>query len=151
MANFGKGITANAKESSSLEDYLEAILGLSESATPAVRVTDLSERLAVSKPSVSIAVKKLADAGLVSHEPYGDIRLTPAGRERAEDVASRHDLMYRFLRNILGVSGETAERDACRLEHGLSPETVRCLARFVESLGAAAVDTCENLGTASKG
>lgn len=121
-------------ESSSLEDYLEAILVLSEEAGTAVRVTDLSEKLGVTKPSVSAAVKRLSDAGLVRHQKYGDVKLTASGREQAKDVASRHDLMLRFLKDVLGVEESLAERDACRLEHGLSAETVKCLARFVELL-----------------
>jgi DtxR family Mn-dependent transcriptional regulator len=121
-------------ESSSLEDYLEAIFLLSGSVGGAVRVTDLSDKLGVSKPSASAAVKRLTEEGLVSHEPYGDIKLTTTGRRRARDVASRHELLLRFLHDILGLEETIAEADACRLEHGLGPETVKRLSQFVEFL-----------------
>jgi len=134
MANTRKKPTQPVRESSSLEDYLEAILVLSGSVGTAVRVTDLSDQLGVSKPSVSIAVRKLADAGLVDHERYGDIKLTSRGRKHAQDVAGRHNLLFRFLHEVLGVKKSVAECDACRLEHDLSPETVKHLTRFVESL-----------------
>ncbi len=140
MANICKKPSQVTQESSSLEDYLEAILVLSGSVGTAVRVTDLSDQLGVSKPSVSVAVKKLADAGLVSHERYGDIKLTASGRKRAKDVVGRHDLLFRFLAEILGVEEATAEQDACRLEHGLSSETVDCLTRFVEFLAGGQPD-----------
>lgn len=121
-------------ESSSVEDYLEAILVLSWESGASVRITDLSERLGVSKPSVSAAVRRLTEAGLASHERYGDVRLTRAGRKRAQEVASRHSLLHRFLAEVLGVDDETAQADACRVEHDLSEETVRRLTLFVEFL-----------------
>jgi len=134
MPNICKKQGSRSGHSSSLEDYLEAIFVLSEDFGSSVRVTDLSERLGVSKPSVSVAMKRLVAAGYVSHERYGDIRLTPSGRKRAAVVASRHDLLHRFLAEILGVSTETAEQDACRLEHDLSDESVERLTEFVEFL-----------------
>ncbi len=120
--------------SSSLEDYLEAILVLSRSTGESVRVTDLSDKLGVSKPSASVAVKRLTEVGLVSHEPYGDIKLTATGRTQARDVVGRHELLFRFLHDVLGVEEAIAEDDACRLEHDLAPETVKRLSAFVEFL-----------------
>jgi len=134
MANICSKPKAKTGESSSLEDYLEAILILGRESGASVRITDLSERLGVSKPSVSVAVRRLAKSGFVSHERYGDVRLTRAGRKRAKEVASRHELLHRFLADVLGVEEETAQADACRLEHDLSEETVRRLAAFVEFL-----------------
>jgi DtxR family Mn-dependent transcriptional regulator len=67
----------------------------------------------------------------VEHERYGAVGLTEAGAVEAEAVYRRHQLLHRFLREVLGVSEEVAARDACRLEHSLSPETVTRLARFV--------------------
>jgi DtxR family Mn-dependent transcriptional regulator len=134
MSNICNELPEGIKESSSLEDYLEAIFMLAGSVGTPVRVTDLSDRLGVSKPSVSVAVRKLADAGLVEHESYGDIKLTSSGRKCAKRIASRHELLYRFLKDVVGVDETIAEQDACRLEHDLSPETVQCLTRFVEFL-----------------
>jgi len=140
MANSCRTTPPDPTESSSLEDYLEAILVLSGSISGSVRVTDLSDKLGVSKPSVSVAVRKLADAGLVSHERYGDIKLTTSGRRRAQDVAGRHELLSRFLKDVLGVNGTVAEQDACRLEHDLSLETVIRLSHFVEFLTGGQVE-----------
>jgi len=134
MANICTKPVAKTGDSSSVEDYLEAILVLSQESGASARITDLSEQLGVSKPSVSAAVRKLAEAGFVSHERYGDVRLTRSGRKRAQQVASRHSLLHRFLAEILGVDDETAQSDACRLEHDLSDETVRRLTAFVEFL-----------------
>ena len=134
MANIRSRRKLKNAESSCLEDYLETILVLSQESSTPVRITDLSDRLRVSKPSVSAAVKRLVEAGLVSHEPYGDVNLTEAGQERAEGVASRHALLHRFLVAVLGIDEETAQTDACRLEHDLSEITVRRLASFVEFL-----------------
>jgi DtxR family Mn-dependent transcriptional regulator len=136
MTNICPSPRSKSGESSSLEDYLEMLLVLTRESGASVRITDLSERLGVSKPSASAAVKKLAEAGYASHERYGDVRLTPAGQKRAEEVASRHILLHRFLAVVLGVDEETAQADACRLEHDLSEETVQRLAAFVEHLVA---------------
>jgi DtxR family transcriptional regulator, Mn-dependent transcriptional regulator len=134
MANICKKATSQIGDSSSAEDYLEAIIVLSREVGGGVRVSELSERLGVSKPSVSVAVRKLADAGLVLHERYGSIELTSTGRMRAEEIAARHDLIHKFLTEILGVNEETAQQDACRLEHDLSEEAVQLLAKFVAFL-----------------
>jgi Mn-dependent DtxR family transcriptional regulator len=134
MTNICPDFPDMIKSSSSLEDYLEAIFLLSGSAGTPVRITDISERIGVTKASASIAVKKLAHAGALVHERYGSIRLTSSGKMCAKRVASRHDLLFRFLKDVLGVDSDIADKDACRLEHDLSPESVECLTRFVEFL-----------------
>ncbi len=116
--------------SANMEDYLEAIRTLSDEAG-SVKVTRLSEALHVRKPSVTAAVARLAYEGLVHHQKYGAIELTPLGKDVADDVCRRHDALRVFLTEILGVSAETAEQDACRLEHHLSPESSARLGQFV--------------------
>jgi DtxR family Mn-dependent transcriptional regulator len=112
-----------------MEDYLEAIRTLSEGGTP-VTVTQLSDALTVSKPSVTAAMAKLAGEGLVEHEKYGAVGLTARGAVIAEDVCHRHETLKVFLTEILGVSPETAEEDACKLEHHLSHDSAMRLTRF---------------------
>jgi DtxR family transcriptional regulator, Mn-dependent transcriptional regulator len=112
------------------EDYLEAVLVLERTDGP-VRVTALADRLGVSKPSVSAALAGLARRGLVRHERYGGVELTSRGRRVARETDRRHQLLRGFLVNVLGVDARTAERDACRLEHGLSQATVKRLVEFV--------------------
>jgi DtxR family Mn-dependent transcriptional regulator len=117
--------------SPSMEDYLEAIRTLSDEHGK-VRVTHLSETLHVSKPSVTAAIARLSAEGLVSHERYGAVELTRRGQLVADDVWKRHEALWVFLTEILGLDEETAETDACRLEHYLSPETSKRLTRFVD-------------------
>ncbi len=113
--------------SESLEMYLEAIDALREKGAKG-RVTDIARSLSVSKPSVHTALHELERRGLVEHEPYGDVVLTALGLDQAAEIRRRHELLTRFLRDLLGVSPETAERDACRIEHYLSAETIEKIA-----------------------
>ncbi len=146
MSNLEHRTTLTGDTSTSVEDYLEAILVLGQRSGASVRVTDVSAYLGVSKPSVSAAAKKLATAGLVEHECYGAIRLTQEGRQGALRVAARHELLLRFLVEVLGVEQATAEEDACRLEHFLSEETVGRLHQFVAFLTDGAVRHCLRRG-----
>ena len=63
---------------------------------------------------------------------YGDVVLTEAGRARAQRVRRRHDLLSRYLRDVLGVSDETAETDACRIEHVVSDELIEIIAAYLQ-------------------
>ena len=118
-------------QTASMEDYLEAIAFLRAEAGR-VRVSDISRRLDVKMPSVTSALKKLADQGLVEHERYGDVELTPEGRGIAEDVIHRHEALRRFLTEILGVEPERAAEDACAMEHSLSSPSRDRLSKFIE-------------------
>ncbi len=128
--------------SQSLEDYLETILILSEE-DESVRVRDVAERLGVKKPSVVAAVKSLVEKDLINHERYGSLRLTPAGSAIAHEVYHRHKIIYSFLNQVLGVDEETAERDACQLEHNMSADTMERLLKFIEFAGALKDDTAD--------
>lgn len=107
----------------SLEMYLETISVLRER-TKLARVTDIARELGVSKPSVHAALHELERRGLIEHEHYGEVFLSPAGKAASTEIRRRHDLLTSFLRNVVGVCAETAERDACRIEHYLSKETM---------------------------
>jgi DtxR family Mn-dependent transcriptional regulator len=119
--------------SPNMEDYLEAIRALTDEHGTA-RVTQLSEALQVSKPSVTAAVSKLAGEGLVRHEKYGAVELTRRGVEVADDVWRRHEALWVFLTEILGVAEDTAQSEACKLEHYLSPESSTRLIGFVDHI-----------------
>jgi DtxR family Mn-dependent transcriptional regulator len=123
------------EHSASMEDYLEAIAHLGER-NKAVRVKQLSERLGVKMPSVTSALKKLSEQALVEHERYGHIKLTAAGRKLARDVIGRHEALKRFFGHALGIDRETAEEDACKIEHVISSLSMERLARFVEFIEA---------------
>ncbi len=103
------------------EDYLESILKLEEQGK-SVRSIDVVADLGYSKPSVSVAMKKLRESGHIRMDEMGVITLTPAGREVARRTWERHRTLKEFFVR-LGVDPAVAERDACRVEHDLSDET----------------------------
>ena len=98
------------------ENYLETILMLSnENGT--VRSVDVARRLDVSKPSVSRAMGLLQDDGYITMADNGPITLTEKGRQKAEQIYTRHQVLTAFLEKITGVPREQAESIACRIEH----------------------------------
>lgn len=112
------------------ENYLETIL-LLEMRNGSVRAVDIANKLGYSKPSVTRAMGILKKAGLVEQEAYGNIYLTEAGRKRAVDVYDRHVLIKQFLMTTLQLDESTAETDACRIEHIVSPKTVDRMRAFL--------------------
>jgi len=118
------------KLSANMEDYLEAV-SFCANAEGVARVSDIRDMLGVKTPSVTGAVKALAEAGYVLHQPYGGIELTAKGRRAAEDVKKRHAILSRFLRQVLGVNPKTADMDACKMEHAVSRETLEKLHAYL--------------------
>lgn len=113
----------------SAENYLESILMLYNQ-KGYVRSIDIAHQLAVTKPSVSNAMKNLRESGYITMQADGHIHLTDTGREIAERVYERHRFLQQALL-ALGVSAENALADACRIEHVISQETFDALkARF---------------------
>ena len=123
------------EQTASMEDYLEAIANLG-GGKKVVRVKQISEMRGVKMPSVTSALKKLSQQELVEHERYGHIKLTSEGDKVARDVISRHEALTRFFAQALGINRETAEEDACKIEHVISPLSMERLAKFVEFIGA---------------
>ncbi|GHT71188.1 DtxR family transcriptional regulator [Spirochaetia bacterium] len=115
----------------SLEDYLEMVSFLSDDGE--VRVTDIASRLEVSKPSVLTALKTLEEQGLIKHERYRTVRLTSEGAAQAAEIRDRHSFLTDFLQDVVGVSAETAEKDACKMEHLLSEETLKKMKALVKA------------------
>lgn len=105
----------------SAEDYLETILLLSKK-TGAVRSIDIVNDMGFSKPSVSVAMKKLREREMIVMDSDGLIRLTEKGEKAAEKVYERHSTLYDWLVSI-GVEEKQAAADACRMEHVLSEDT----------------------------
>ena len=105
----------------SAEDYLEQILMLLEQKGYA-RSTDIAIGLNVSKPSVSIAMKKLRENKYITMAEDGMISLTDKGYSIARRIYDRHKMLTKYLVQ-LGVSEETAREDACKIEHDLSDES----------------------------
>ena len=105
----------------SAENYLEAILSLHER-HGLVRSIDIANELHFSKPSVSVAMKKLRESGYIEMDKDGFISLLPSGEEIARRIYERHKLLTQFFIR-LGVDPEVAAADACKVEHDLSEET----------------------------
>ena len=105
----------------SAENYLETILSLHET-QGLVRSIDIANHLHFSKPSVSVAMKKLRENGYIEMDKEGFISLLPAGEEAARRIYERHKLLTEFFTR-LGVSPEVAAADACKIEHDISEET----------------------------
>ncbi|OIQ60565.1 transcriptional regulator MntR [Moorella thermoacetica] len=124
-------MTSDLTVSPAMQDYLEAILELAEK-EGVVRVTDIAAKMGIAKASVTQAMSTLANLKLVKQERYGPIELTPAGRQEAAKIQRRHLLLYRFLVEILGVDARTAQKDACLIEHVVSPLTLARLAEYLE-------------------
>jgi DtxR family Mn-dependent transcriptional regulator len=119
------------QQTASMEDYLKAIVLLSQG-DEEVTVTKISNLLRVKKPSVTCALLRLSEIGLVMHKKYGHVALTPEGLKIAKDVYHRHKILCHLLVDILGVDTKVAEDDACRMEHFLSPSSLKRLAKFIE-------------------
>lgn len=105
-----------------LEDYLEAVYTLIDGGRHA-QVKDIAALVGVKMPSVVKAIRELKKLDLVVQEPWRPIELTDRGLQMASHVRSRHTLLRSFLVK-LGVSLKNADRDACRMEHVLSVETL---------------------------
>ena len=114
----------------SAEDYLESILILQEQCG-SVRSIDIVNKLGYSKPSVSIAMKKLRESGYISMAADGTITLNDSGMEIASRIYGRHKTITRLFQH-LGVSPEQAAIDACKVEHDLSQETFERICAFVK-------------------
>jgi len=99
-------------------------------------VKQISTALGVKMPSVTAALRKLSDEGLVDHEPYGYVGLTAKGDRAAREVFHRHEVLRRFLTGVLGIDREIAEEDACRMEHFISTVSLERLAKFMEFVEA---------------
>jgi DtxR family transcriptional regulator, Mn-dependent transcriptional regulator len=114
-----------------VEDYLKAIYDLERDAQPAT-TNEIAERLAISPASVSGMMRRLADQGLITHEPYRGVRLTEDGRRAALRTLRRHRILECYLTEILGYPWDRVHDEAERLEHAASEELIE---RMADALG----------------
>ena len=118
----------------SAENYLETIL-LLQQRKGSVRSIDIANGLEFSKPSVSVAMKKLRESGHVEMDSAGLLTLTEKGLAVAQRIYERHQVLTRML-TALGVDEATAAEEACRIEHDISDGTFEKIkAHFLEKLG----------------
>lgn len=113
----------------SAENYLETILMLSKK-LPVVRSVDIANELGFKKSSVSIAMKNLRENHHITVSDAGFIYLTDSGRQIAEMIYERHELISSWLMRI-GVSEETALEDACKMEHVISAESFEAIKKYI--------------------
>jgi len=119
--------------SASKQDYLETILDFTAEAGQ-VRSIDIARALGVSRASVNKSLGVLKESGLIEHEHYGDVKLTEKGLKAARQVRSRHNTLKLFLTDVLAVSEEIAEQDACRMEHAICRETATKLEDYLKKV-----------------
>ncbi|OSM44406.1 metal-dependent transcriptional regulator [Nesterenkonia sp. PF2B19] len=112
--------TRTDSATTSVEDYAKTIYGLAEWDDTAVSASALAKTLGVSNPSVTLMVRKMADLGLVDHQPYAPIRLTEQGRQLALAMVRRHRLLETWLVRELGYGWDEVHDEAERLEHAVS-------------------------------
>ncbi len=125
----------------SLEDYLEAIFHIA-SDKQAVRPRDIAKRLEVRFPSVTGALRSLAEKKLINYAPYDLVTLTPAGEAAARDVVRRHEVLHDFFVDVLAVDDTEAGDAACQMEHSIPKGILDRFVRFVEF-----VQTCPRGGS----
>ena len=116
--------------SEAIENYLETIYILSQQQSE-VHAIDICSYLSYSRPTVSIVLRQMREHGLVTVNEDNHIYLTEEGMKIATHVYERHEVLTRMLMR-LGVSKETALRDACKIEHDLSDETFEAIKRHLE-------------------
>ncbi len=116
------------KQKKSVEDYLKVIYILSKHKE--VHGADIAGELKVSRPTVSVALKALAEEGYVFVDDTHEIHLTERGRRIAEDTYERNST-FRQLLTGLGVDEKTAAADACEMEHAVSRESYEALKTFL--------------------
>ncbi len=121
----------NNKLSENMENYLETILEL-EKTNKVARAKEIAEKLNVKRGSVTGALKRLAEMGLINYEPYSFITLSPKGNRIAKDISVRHIGLKDFLHNVLQVDEEIAEDTACKMEHAIDPVSMKKLMCFID-------------------
>ena len=117
------------KQKKSVEDYLKVIYILSKQKE--VHGADIAGELKVSRPTVSVALKALAEEGYIFVDDAYEVHLTVKGRRVAEDTYERHDTFRRLLIG-LGVDDKSAAADACEMEHAVSQTSYEALKMLVE-------------------
>jgi DtxR family Mn-dependent transcriptional regulator len=121
-----------------MEDYMEAIIILSQT-KKIVRVKDIAKELSIKMPSVTAALSKLKEMGLLEYEKYGYIELTLKGIEIAENVYKRHESLADFYSTVLMLNEKEADSEACRSEHALAIKTQSRMKSLLEFFKAESI------------
>lgn len=119
--------------SKSLEEYLKTMYVLKKQ-NGNIRVTDVANRMNCTKPSVNKAIYNLKDNGLLNYESYGTIELTKSGENLAKKVLEAYDIVYLFLKDVLNLDSEKAEKEAEKIKLAITDETINRLAKYVHQV-----------------
>ncbi len=116
--------------SKSHEEYLKAMYVLNRQ-NGSIRVTDVANKMNISKASVNKAVNILKDEGMLNYETYGDITLTEQGEELAKKILEAFDIGVLFFRDVLNMPEDKASEEAEHLKSAISDEAFNTLAKYV--------------------
>ncbi len=119
--------------SESLEEYLKTMYVLKKQSGN-IRVTDIAKKMECSKPSVNKAIQNLKKNNLINYEAYGTIELTEEGEELAKKILETYDIVYLFLKDVLNVEEEKAEKEAEKIKLALTDETTNQLAKYTHKV-----------------
>ena len=126
--------------SKALEEYLKTMYVLKKQ-NGNIRVTDIANKMNCTKASVNKAIYNLRDNGLLNYESYGTIELTQEGEDLAKKVLEAYDIVYLFLKDILALEEEKAEKEAERIKVAITDDTINKLAKYVhKTLGLSNLD-----------
>ena len=119
--------------SKALEEYLKTIYVLKVK-TNEIRVTDIANQMNCSKPSVTKAINNLKEKGLLNYETYGKIELTKSGEDLAKKILEAYDIVYVFLKDVLGLDEENAKSEAEKIKTTMGDNTINKLAKYVHKV-----------------
>lgn len=119
--------------SKSLEEYIKTMYILKKQ-NGNVRVTDVAEKMGCSKASVNKALNNLKDNNLVNYETYGTIEITDAGVDLAQKILESYDIVFVFLKDVLGMEAELSQKEAENMKSSMSDETINKLAKYVHQV-----------------
>lgn len=114
-----------------MEDYLEAIYNISQEKR-VVRVKNIAKRIGVKMPTVTNMLKSLSQKGFIDYEKHEFLELTSEGRKVGKEIDRRHHVIRSFLTDILKIDSVVADAEACKMEHGMSTETLDRLIQFID-------------------
>ena len=118
------------KLTDSQEEYLKTIYIL-EKNNKKIRVTDIAQKLNITKPSVNKAVKNLKELKLINYEAYGEIKLTNIGESLAKEIIKKQDILKTFLTDVLDIEPKKAEEEAKKMKYAISEETTQKLEIYI--------------------
>ena len=119
--------------SKSLEEYIKTMYILKKQ-NGNVRVTDVAEKMGCSKASVNKALNNLKDNNLVNYETYGTIEITDAGVDLAQKILESYDIVFVFLKDVLGMEADLSQKEAENMKSSMSDETINKLAKYVHQV-----------------